>query len=144
MAGKTRTWKIGDSWNKVAYAYYGDSREFRGILELNESYDIRSVPAQGAQVFVTGPDGSLGKNQNSGAAGSPGTLNQLSTALNLSGTSLPNPEVQDTAAAIFPWESLDAFSQRLASYTAYSLLERDRINGYGLDSPQTSSDTQRG
>jgi hypothetical protein len=144
MAGKTRTWKIGDSWNKVAYAYYGDSREFRGILELNESYDIRSVPAQGAQVFVTGPDGSLGKNQNSGAAGSPGTLNQLSTALNLSGTSLPNPEVQDTAAAIFPWESLDAFSQRLASYTAYSLLERDRINGYGLDSPQTSSGTQRG
>jgi hypothetical protein len=144
MAGKTRTWKIGDSWNKVAYAYYGDSREFRRVIELNESYDIRYNPAQGAQIFITGPDGILGKNSNSGAAGSPGTLNQLSTALNLSGTSLPSPELQDTANAIFPWESLDAFTRRLSSYTAYSLLERDRINGYGLDSPQASANTQRG
>jgi hypothetical protein len=143
MAGKTRTWKTGDSWNKIAYAYYGDSREFRRIIELNESYDIRTIPAEGVQIFVTDPSGILGKNLNSGAAGSPGTLNQLSTALNLSGTS-PNPEVQDTANAIFPWESFEEYTQRLSEYPAFSLLERDRINGYGLDSPQASSDTQRG
>lgn len=144
MAGQTRTWKIGDSWNKVAYAYYGDSREFRRVIELNESYDIRVVPAQGARIFVTGPDGTRGKNPSSGSAGSPGTLNQLSPALNLSRTSQEASEPIDIATAIFPWDSLDDFSQRLANYTAYSLLERDRINGYGLDSPQASSDIQRG
>jgi hypothetical protein len=143
MAGKTRTWKTGDSWNKLAYAYYGDSREFRQLIELNASYDIRTVPAEGVQIFVTGPDGILGKNSSSDANGSPGSLNQLSPALNISGRS-PNPEVQDIASAIFPWESLEDYTQRLSEYPAFSLLERDRVNGYGLDSPQASSDIQRG
>ncbi len=143
MAGQVRVWKVGDSWNKVAYAYYGDSREFRQVLDYNQSFDIRTNPAQGVPIFVTGPDGILGKTASSGASGSPGTLNQLSTALNLSGSN-PNPEEQDVATAIFPWDSLDAFTERLSEYTAYSLLERDRMNGYGLDSPQASTDTQRG
>jgi len=143
MAGQTRVWKVGDSWNKIAYAYYGDSREFRQVLNYNQSYDIRTNPAQGIPIFITGPDGILGKTATSGAAGTPGSLNQLSTALNLNGSN-PNPEEQDIATAIFPWETLDGFTERLSEYTAYSLLERDRMNGYGLDSPQANADTQRG
>ncbi len=135
MAGKTRVWQTGDSWNKLAYAYYGDSREFRRLLSLNQSFDIRSSPAQGVPIFITGPDGNLGKTGRSGATGTPGTLNQLSPALNLNGAN-PNPEEQDVASAIFPWESLSAFTERLSVYTAMTLLERDRINGYGLDSPE--------
>jgi hypothetical protein len=143
MAGKSRVWQIGDSWNKIAYAYFGDSREFRRVINLNQSFDIRTNPAQGVPVFITNSSGILGKNASSGATGSPGTLNQLSTALNLSGPN-PNPEKQSVASAIFPWESLSAFTDRLSDYAAYSLLERDRTNGYGLDSPQASADTQRG
>jgi hypothetical protein len=143
MAGKTRVWQTGDSWNKIAYAYYGDSREFRRIIELNSGFDIRTNPAPTVPVFITGPSGILGKTASSDAAGAPGTLNQLSPALNLNGSN-PNPEEQDTASAIFPWESLTEFTERLSEYTAYSLLERDRMNGYGLDSPQASADTQRG
>ena len=143
MAGKTRVWQIGDSWNKIAYAYFGDSREFRRVIDLNQSFDIRTNPAQGVPVFITGPDGILGKTASSGASGAPGTLNQLSTALNLGGSN-PNPEKQDVASAIFPWDNLDEFTDRLSDYAAYSLLERDRTNGYGLDSPQASADTQRG
>lgn len=143
MAGKIRIWEIGDSWNKLGYAYYGDSREFRQLLELNPGFDIRTNPASTIPVFLTGPDGILGKTTPGDAAGTPGTLNQLSTALNLNGSN-PNPENQDTASAIFPWESLNEFTERLSEYTAYALLTRDRTNGYGLDSPQASLDTQRG
>lgn len=143
MAGKTRVWKTGDSWNKLAYAYYGDSREFRTLIDYNSSYDIRTVPAQGVAIFITGPDGVLGKRPSGGAAGTPGSLNQLSPVLNLNGTN-PNPEEQDIASAIFPWESLESFTQRLSKYTAASLLDRDRTNGYSLDSPQARKDTQRG
>jgi len=143
MAGKTRVWKTGDSWNKLGYAYYGDSREFRTLLELNESYDIRTTPAQGVAIFVSGPDGVLGKTPSSASTGTPGTLNQLSTALNLNGAN-PNPEIQDIASAIFPWETLDAFTQRLSRYNAGALLEKNRFNGFSLDSPQASSDSQRG
>lgn len=143
MAGKVRVWQTGDSWNKLGYAYYGDSREFRRLIELNGSFDIRTNPASTVPVFITGPDGILGKTGSSDAAGAPWTLNQLSPALNLNGSN-PNPEEQDIATAIFPWTSLDGFTERLSEYTAYSLLERDRMNGYGLDSPQASSDTQRG
>ena len=138
MAGKTRVWQTGDSWNKLAYAYYGDSREFRQILSLNGSFDIRTNPAQGVPVFLTGPSGILGKSGLNGAAGSPGTLNQLSTALNLNGTN-PNPKEPDIASAIFPWTNLGDYTQRLSTYTAAGLLNRDRINGYGLDSPEASA-----
>jgi len=143
MPGRTRTWSQGDSWNKLAYAYTGDSRNFREILEYNESFDIRNKPAIGVPVFVTGPDGETGENTSSTAAGSPGTLNQLDTAINFS-PDTANPEKVDIASAIFPWDTLDNFTERLSEYTAYASLKRDRINGYGLDSPQASSDTQRG
>lgn len=143
MPGRTRTWSQGDSWNKLAYAYTGDSRNFREILEYNESFDIHNKPAIGVPVFVTGPNGETGKNTSSTAAGSPGTLNQLDTAINFS-PDTANPEKVDIASAIFPWDTLDNFTERLSEYTAYAALKRDRINGYGLDSPQASSDTQRG
>lgn len=143
MPGRTRVWTQGDSWNKLAYAYTGDSRNFREILSYNESFDIRNEPAQGVGVFVTGPNGETGKTPESAAAGSPGTLNQLDTAINFS-PDTANPENVDIASAIFPWDTLDRFTERLSRYTAFSLLQRDRINGYGLDSSQASSDTQRG
>ena len=144
MPGRTRTWSQGDSWNKLAYAYLGDSRKFRDILDFNESFDIRNKPAIGVPVFVTGPNGETGKSSPSAPSGSPGTLNQLDTAINFNPTADANPEKVDIASAIFPWDTLDAFTKRLTEYTAYAALKRDRINGYGLDSPQASSDTQRG
>jgi hypothetical protein len=144
MPGRTRTWSQGDSWSKLAYAYLGDSRKFRDILDFNESFDIRNKPAIGVPVFVTGPNGEKGKNTSSAPSGSPGTLNQLNTAINFNPTADANPEKVDIASAIFPWDTLDAFTKRLTEYTAYAALKRDRINGYGLDSPQASSDTQRG
>jgi hypothetical protein len=143
MAGQTRTWTVGDTWNKVAYTYYGDSREFRYILSLNESYSIATVPAQGSAIFITGPDGSLGKNPPNALPGAAGTLNQLSTALNLSGSN-PNPQDNSLQTAIFPWDTLDGYVGRLSQYTAFALFERDRVNGYGLDSLQAVGDTQRG
>jgi hypothetical protein len=144
MPGRTRTWSKGDSWNKLAYAYLGDSRKFREIISYNESFDIRVEPTIGVPVFVTGPNGETGNISSSAPSGSPGTLNQLDTAINFNPTADANPEKVDIASAIFPWDTLDEFTKRLNEYTAYAMLKRDRVNGYGLDSPQASSDTQRG
>jgi hypothetical protein len=135
MTGKTRVWKIGDTWNKLAYAYYGDSREFRTLVDLNPSYDIRVFPAQGVPIYVEGSQGSQGKSPVGNSVGSPGTLSQLSTALNLGGSN-PLVENEQVAAAIFPWDNFEDYAARLSQYTAFSLLERDRVNGYSLDSPE--------
>lgn len=144
MAGQTRVWQVADSWSKVAYAYYGDSREFRQLFQLNPGFDIRTSPAQGVPIFITDGSGSLGKTSQGGAEGLPGTLNQLSLALNLNGGSNPNPETPNVASAIFPWTSLNAYAERLSDYTAASYFFRDKINGYSLDSPEASTDTLRG
>ena len=136
---QTRTWRAGDTWRSVAYLYYSDSREFRSCINLNGSFDIRTLPAQTVEVYVT--DDSVGKTSSS--SGSPGTLQTSNLAINLNDQTTQTLQ-SDVAAAIFPWASLDSYVDRLAEYTAASLFERDRINGYSLDSAQAQGETQRG
>ena len=46
--------------------------------------------------------------------------------------------------SVFPWDRPVDYLDRLGQYTALSLLTLDRTNGFCLDSPQASQDTQRG
>ena len=141
MAQKqTRTWRAGDTWRSVAYLYYNDSREFRSCIDLNGSFDIRTLPAQTVEVYVT-YETERGKTPTS--LSTPGTLQTSDIAINLNDQSTQVLQ-SDVASAIFPWNSLDSYVDRLAEYTAASLFERDRINGYSLDSAQAKGETQRG
>lgn len=136
---KKKTWQSYDTWRRVAYNEYSDSREWRYCIKLNSSYDIRYMPAPGTRIHVSGSLGSEG-GEPSGGGGS-GVLQYMTTNLNLSNAPDKNYSVEST---IFPWDSQDAFVDRLGDYTAAGMLDRDRSNGFALDSPQASSDTQRG
>ena len=136
---QTRNWRNGDEWRTLAFNYYRDSRTYRYILELNPSFDIRSIPAPGVVVYVGGELGP-GKYKPSQAS-LPGTLQQVDLNLDLrAGTDVVPTSLQ---SSIFPWDSANEYSNRLGEYTAAALLAPDRTNGFSLDSPQANRDTQR-
>lgn len=143
MASKTKVWSEGDSWGKLAYTYFLDSREFRTLLALNESFDIRTQPAQGVNIFVETPPGAGAGITSNRAPALPGTLEQMDMNVDLRRGPAATQR-SDIAADIFPWDNLSGFTDRLTQYTAFSLMERDRVNGFSLDSPQATSDSQRG
>lgn len=139
--GEKRVWQQKDTWTSVAFGRYLDSRQWRALLELNPSYDIRYQPAPGTTVNLTGID-SQGKIL-SGKSASQGTLTQVGLNLDLRFTkSATTPGLQPDT--VFPWDSVVDYTNRMGQYTAMSLLAPDRTNGFSLDSPQASSDTQRG
>lgn len=138
--GLKRTWRTSDSWRGVAYTYFRESGQWRYLLELNPSFDIRYQPAVGVEIQVSGPV-ALGKNV-PGNASTPGTLQQVDTNLDLRSSSQPTSA--DGAPGVFPWSTYGGYAERLGDYTAAALLGPDRTNGFSLDSPQASADTQRG
>ena len=139
--GEKRVWQQRDTWTSVAYGRYLDSRQWRALLELNPSYDIRYQPSPGTSINLTGID-DQGKIL-SGKSASQGTLTQVGLNLDLRFTrSATTPGLQPDT--VFPWDSVVDYTNRMGQYTAMSLLAPDRTNGFSLDSPQASSDTQRG
>jgi len=136
---RKKTWQTYDTWRRVAYNEYSDSREWRYCVKLNPSYDIRYMPAPGTRIHVSGSLGSDGNEPTSG--GGSGVLQYMTTNLDLSNS--PD-KTYDADSAIFPWDSKDAYVDRLGDYTASGMLDRDRSNGFALDSPQATSGTQRG
>lgn len=120
---RIRNWQEGDSWPKVAYLETFDSRNFRQILKLNPSFDIRTHPAPGVPIVVS--------KSGTGSRGV-GTINQLDITLDLR-RSNTNSNLRDS---IYPWETLSEFTARLSEYTAAGLLQVDRTNGFSLDSPE--------
>jgi len=137
--GLKKIWKSADVWRSVAYNYFQESGQWRYLLDLNPSFDIRYHPAPGVQVQISGNLGE-GKNQPTVAA-NPGTLVQVDTNLDLRRSA--NITTTSEAPGYYPWSSAGEYTERLGDYTAQALLNQDRANGFSLDSPQASADTQR-
>ena len=135
---RKRQWRQRDRWNTVSYSEFRDSREWRHLLALNPSYDIRYRPAPGVTIHTSGPVGA-GKAV-PGGSGTPGLLKNVDMNLEMVRSG-------DTAvtrqASYFPWSSPDMYIDRAGDYTAQGVLSPDRTNGFSLDSPQAFSDTQR-
>ena len=136
-----RNWKPQDRWYSVAYHEFRDSREWRYLLALNPSYDIRYHPAPGVPINTRGYVGH-DVNVPSGSK-NPGILKNpdMNLGVLLRDDVIPEPDME---LNYFPWSSPEGFIDRLGDYTASALLSQDRTNGYALDSPQSSSDSQRG
>ena len=137
---KSRTWQSRDQWRTLAYREYRDSREWRHLLALNPSYDIRTRPAPGIKVIVAGELGTSepvpSLSGRSGMLKAPGmTLEPITGSGSL---------FESTEPPYFPWSSEDAYMDRVGEYTGMSLMARDRTNGFGIDSRQALSDSQRG
>lgn len=140
MKGK-RVWTDRDRWNTLAFKEFRDSREWRYLLALNPSYDIRVKPAPGVQIHTRGYIGA-GKPQPK-QKGLGGLLKNPDSVLAPATGGLTNPP-NALQPSFFPWKSADEYVERLGDYTAQAILGRDRTNGFSLDSPQALSDTQRG
>ncbi len=80
--GEKRVWQQKDTWRGIAYGRYRDSREWRTLLELNQSYDIRYQPAPGTVIGITG-ETSQGKTTPGSSNIQNGTLTQVGTNLDL-------------------------------------------------------------
>lgn len=133
--GLKRVWGAGDNWRVLGYLYYRNSLEYRQLIALNPSFDIRSIPAPGVEINASG-EMHTGQPE-PGLAGPGGQMMAVDTTINLrdlGGNSPPAPTSQQVN--IFPWNSLGEYTNRLGQYTAAALFESDRINGMTLDSPQ--------
>jgi len=137
--GLKRTWRTGDTWRGVAYKYFQESGQWRYLLDLNPSFDIRYEPSESVEVQISGDTG-RGKNQPSAAA-NPGTLVQVDTNLDLRRNS--DTATTNELPGYFPWTNAEEYVERIGDYTAQALFGQDRTNGFSLDSPQASSDSQR-
>ena len=136
-----RKWEPQDRWYSVAYREFRDSREWRYLLELNPSYDIRYHPGPGVPINTGGFIGS-GEKTPVSTSGTPGLLKMPDTNLQLMIEGAPNNDTRQPS--YFPWSSADMYIDRLGDYTAAAILGRDRTNGFCIDSPQAGSDSQRG
>ena len=137
---KRQRWSERDTWRSSAFRNYRDSREWRHLLALNPSYDIRSQPAAGVGINTAGPV-KPGRPVPQGG-GTPGLLKVAGQNLDLR-TQVFSDDNTTNQPSIFPWDSADLYVDRLGDYTAAGLFEKDRVNGYCIDSPQATSDTQR-
>ena len=136
-----RVWQDRDFWRTVAFREFRDSREWRYLLDLNPSYDIRTRPAAGVPIHTRGyiGAGKIAPKQK----GIPGILKSPDLVLDPAVGGLTNPP-RTLEASYFPWDTANEYVERLGDYTAQAILGRDRTNGFALDSLQALSDTQRG
>lgn len=137
---KRRTWTERDTWRSAAYRGFRDSREWRYLLAINPTYDIRYHPAPGLKFNTIGPVKPSIKAPS--AAGPSGLLKTVGTNLDLR-SEQNTDNSQALQASIWPWSSAELYVERLGDYTGSALLNKDRTNGYCIDSPQASGNTQR-
>ena len=52
--GLKRVWSAGDNWRVLGYLYYRNSLEYRQLISLNPSFDIRYLPAPGVEINASG------------------------------------------------------------------------------------------
>ena len=97
-----KTWTEKDTWNSVAYGLFRDTREWRYLIKLNPSYDIRYRPAPGTRVYVSGDAG--GDTNPPKGSGKSGTLTQMGNNM------LVGPDaLNDADSGIYPWSSFRGY-----------------------------------
>ena len=137
---KRKTWTERDTWRSAAYRNYRDTREWRYLLEINPTYDIRYHPSPGLKFNTIGPVKPGGPVPS--GSGQSGLLKTVDLNMDLR-TRQNEDNAQSLQESIWPWSSADMYVNRLGDYTGAALLSPDRTNGYSIDSPQASSDSQR-
>jgi hypothetical protein len=141
--GLKRNWTEGDTWRSVAYLYYRNSLQYKYLLALNPSFDIRYVPSPNVTVNATGEvfDGLKQPQALGPLQGAQGQLRTVDTVLNLSNTAGQAGNYPPVGTeTIYPFNSYVNYADALGGYTAAALLDADRINGLMLDSDQAFID----
>lgn len=112
------------TWRKLGYLFFQDSLAYREILEQNPQWEVTTLPPIGAQLEITGA--------NNGNGG----LTQ--------GTYVSGLVTGSTREDIYPFDSINEYITSLNRYTLQGVINRDSLNGYTLDTPQSITGNQRG
>ena len=113
------------TWRKLGYLYFGDSLDYRQVLEENPQWKVTELPPLGAQIR-------LSPSANSG--GTPGGLTQGSFIFGQ-----PAGTQQDN---IFPFPNREAYNTALNRYTLQGVIDRETLNGITFDSTQAITGQQ--
>ena len=103
------------TWRKLGYLFYGNSLDYRSVLELNPQWEVTKNPPVGAQIVLPAPG-------NTGAGG-------LQQSPFLYGTESPGE-----SDAIYPFNTFEEYSAALTRYSTAAVEQRESLNGYSSDS----------
>lgn len=106
------------TWRQLGYLYFTDSLSYREVLEQNPQWNVTELPPIGAQIRI----------------GS--TLN--STGGLVQGSFIFGPTLGATKFDIYPFDTTEAYVKSLVKYSPSAVLQRDKVNGYSLDSDVTT------
>ena len=101
------------SWRKLGYLFFTDSLAYREVLEQNPQWRVNELPPLGAQLRIS-PKSNI--------------TNGLTQGGFVFG--LPEPDI----ANVFPFSSELGYVEALVQYSLPAVLDRDRINGFSIDS----------
>ena len=110
------------TYRKLGYLYFEDSLSYREVLEQNPQWSVTELPPIGAQLLISGQNGSAGG------------LSQGNFIFGLSSAS--------TYDEIFPYETETLYTEALDRYTLQGVVERESLNGITLDSTQAFTGQQ--
>jgi hypothetical protein len=110
------------TWRKLGYLYFTDSLSYREVLEQNPQWKVTELPPVGAQLRITGTNGTSGG------------LSQGSFIFGL-----PSGEQAD---AIYPYDTEEEYVKALDRYTVQGVVQREALNGVTMDSEKAITGSQ--
>lgn len=111
MATLSRPFEQGDTWRKLGYLYFTDSLSYREVLDQNPSWTVTQLPPVGAQLQIT-PSAAGGGEQ---------------------ATFLFGEDAVSTQEVIFPFSTVDQYTEALDRYPLASISNKNQINGWSQD-----------
>jgi hypothetical protein len=106
------------TWRKLGYLFFTDSLDYRQVLEQNPQWNVTQLPPIGAQIRIRETSSSTG-----------GLVQ---------GSFLFGQPIDDTKFEIYPFDSVEDYVKSLVKYSPSAVQQRDKVNGYSLDSEITT------
>jgi hypothetical protein len=113
------------TWRKLGYLYFGNSLDYRQVLEQNPQWTVTELPPVGAQLQI---DSSYTDE------GFSGGLTQ--------GDFVFTENLEDDTEDYFPFYTEASYDEALDKYTLQGVVEREAINGINFDSVQAITGVQ--
>lgn len=106
------------TWRKLGYLFFSDSLSYREVLEQNPEWNVTELPPLGAQIRIR-------ENiQN---------RNGL-----VQGNFIFGPQTEVGERDFFPFSNEETYVKSLIKYSPSAVSQRERINGYAIDSEFTT------
>jgi hypothetical protein len=112
------------TFRKLGYLYYTNSTDYRAVLEENPQWKVTELPPVGAQIRVSGTEGTQG------------TLTQGSFVFSGASSTQSNQ--------IFPFDTEEDYNTALYRYNLQGVVDREELNGISFDSVQAITGKQSG